>query len=387
LSEPRYSEEQVRRWLGFLARNMLSRGQTIFLVENLQPTWLMSQLFRRWYIGVTRTILSILLGLVVYFTNVVYFAYERQNVSQAALLVLAGGTMAVAITANQLLDRLLRGGGQVMKAGSPKRVLMAGAFLGQVILMLIVAVLPARIVWPDFPEIVYLGVCPVAAVSTATAFNRVSFPLEEDIRPVERLSWSWRLSLRELCSPLALIAMLVAIVVAVCFPSVRMVAPIVAGGSLLARAIDRGFETASVPLKTRPNSGIWLSSRNAALFIVLALAVPAATIWGVLALTDDMETMGLHLRLGLAIAMSLFLPVALSRAPLMGAMAWAYHFVLRGLLAAEGDAPLLYVRFLDYAADNLGFLQKVGGGYTFMHRYLLEYFAAEAETEHPEISK
>jgi hypothetical protein len=45
--------------------------------------------------------------------------------------------------------------------------------------------------------------------------------------------------------------------------------------------------------------------------------------------------------------------------------------------------PPDYPRFLDYAANELGFLQKVGGGYTFMHRYLQEYFAQALSTEVP----
>jgi len=35
--------------------------------------------------------------------------------------------------------------------------------------------------------------------------------------------------------------------------------------------------------------------------------------------------------------------------------------------------------FLDYAAGELHSLQKVGGGYIFVHRYLLEHFAEMAE--------
>ena len=37
--------------------------------------------------------------------------------------------------------------------------------------------------------------------------------------------------------------------------------------------------------------------------------------------------------------------------------------------------PLRYACFLDYAAERI-FLRKVGGGYMFIHRRLLEYFAA-----------
>jgi len=34
-----------------------------------------------------------------------------------------------------------------------------------------------------------------------------------------------------------------------------------------------------------------------------------------------------------------------------------------------------YAKFLDYAAERI-LLRKVGGGYIFIHRMLLEYFAA-----------
>jgi hypothetical protein len=52
------------------------------------------------------------------------------------------------------------------------------------------------------------------------------------------------------------------------------------------------------------------------------------------------------------------------------------HYIVRLLLWRAGAMPWDYARFLDYAAEELNFLQKVGGGYIFVHRYLLEYFAA-----------
>jgi hypothetical protein len=54
------------------------------------------------------------------------------------------------------------------------------------------------------------------------------------------------------------------------------------------------------------------------------------------------------------------------------------HSVLRLALWLRGSAPLNYVPFLDYAVERL-FSRKVGGGYIFLHRMLLEYFAALAE--------
>jgi serine/threonine protein kinase len=65
---------------------------------------------------------------------------------------------------------------------------------------------------------------------------------------------------------------------------------------------------------------------------------------------------------------------------------WAYggfvvvqHAILRGVLARAGHLPRDLVKFLDYAS-SLILLRKVGGGYIFIHRYLLEYFA-DLETD------
>jgi len=49
--------------------------------------------------------------------------------------------------------------------------------------------------------------------------------------------------------------------------------------------------------------------------------------------------------------------------------------ILHILLWRTGCMPLDYPRFLDYAAERI-LLRKVGGGYIFVHRMLLEYFAS-----------
>ncbi len=57
------------------------------------------------------------------------------------------------------------------------------------------------------------------------------------------------------------------------------------------------------------------------------------------------------------------------------------HYTLRLILLIQGHTPGNYVRFLDYAVDHI-FLQKVGGGYRFIHRLLLEHFAEMSGMEH-----
>jgi predicted lipid-binding transport protein (Tim44 family) len=56
------------------------------------------------------------------------------------------------------------------------------------------------------------------------------------------------------------------------------------------------------------------------------------------------------------------------------------HFILRLVLWMNRLAPLNYVHFLDYAAARL-FLRKVGGGYIFSHRMLMDYFTSLHRTK------
>jgi hypothetical protein len=54
------------------------------------------------------------------------------------------------------------------------------------------------------------------------------------------------------------------------------------------------------------------------------------------------------------------------------------HVLLRILLYFRGETSLNYAHFLDFAASRV-LLRKVGGGYIFIHRMLLEYFAEQRE--------
>jgi hypothetical protein len=58
-----------------------------------------------------------------------------------------------------------------------------------------------------------------------------------------------------------------------------------------------------------------------------------------------------------------------------GGRACLQHLVLRLILWRNSSIPQNYVRFLDYCAKRI-FLRKVGGGYIFVHRMLMEYFAS-----------
>ena len=57
-----------------------------------------------------------------------------------------------------------------------------------------------------------------------------------------------------------------------------------------------------------------------------------------------------------------------------GGSAAIKHYALRLTLWLNGKTPLNFVKFLDHCA-KLILLKKVGGGYIFIHRMLLDYFA------------
>ena len=50
------------------------------------------------------------------------------------------------------------------------------------------------------------------------------------------------------------------------------------------------------------------------------------------------------------------------------------HYALRLILWLSGYTPFQFIKFLDQCA-KLILLKKVGGGYIFIHRMLLEYLA------------
>ena len=77
------------------------------------------------------------------------------------------------------------------------------------------------------------------------------------------------------------------------------------------------------------------------------------------------------LRAGLSFGLSFGLLAALW----YGGFDIIQHYTLRLILWYKGYTPRNYSRFLDYAAERI-FLQKVGGGFIFVHRLLMEHFAA-----------
>lgn len=165
-------------------------------------------------------------------------------------------------------------------------------------------------------------------------------------------------------------------------PWFAWLAAAVVGG--LAGTVFSGLQTRVVALKTVPNQGIRLSLRNAfvgggLVGLVFGLAGAAAG-YGFGHWASSRAPVGADLGpiYGIFFGLVGALGAGLYAGLWYGGADVIYHWVLRLILSAKRLLPMRLPRFLDYAAEELGFLQKVGGGYMFIHRYLLEHFAAKA---------
>ncbi|GAC1475490.1 MAG: hypothetical protein PVS3B1_21110 [Ktedonobacteraceae bacterium] len=144
-------------------------------------------------------------------------------------------------------------------------------------------------------------------------------------------------------------------------------------------------ETIEDQWRAIPNQGIQRSARNG---LVLGL-ISATIVWlsvgliGVPTGLLDQWTMRIDLltyELNWVLSAGIIgLSAGLLVGLLNGGLACLRHYVLRFLLRRNGSIPRNYPRFLDFAAKRI-LLRKVGGGYIFVHRLLLEYFASLDDT-------
>jgi len=132
-----------------------------------------------------------------------------------------------------------------------------------------------------------------------------------------------------------------------------------------------GLKTESgINLRLKPNVGFLQSAKNGiprALLIGIISGIIGSVIFTVYGGLDD----------GIKGGWTISLIAGLTIWLVGGGLASIQHFALRNILASEGVIPRWrYDKFLDHCAD-LGLLRKVGGGYIFRHRWLLEYFDSQ----------
>jgi hypothetical protein len=194
------------------------------------------------------------------------------------------------------------------------------------------------------------------------------------IKPAETLRWSWRQARNNLLLGLTLgppigwclkVGFGFIFGDSVCLRSGECLANhsligLSFGATLgLTFGLIRGLSGKRVGTASRPNAGIWQSARNSTLFALVSmitLYVPGVMLGNTKASFWALTGLAFGFAAG-------------------GGEALIKHVLLRIILTLSGAIPWNYRQFLDYAVTSI-FLQKVGGGYMFVHRLLLEHFAS-----------
>lgn len=356
-----YELTAIERYLGWLARQMQQRSQAVFLIEALQSDWLPAgyhAAFGRWLVAVHALIQAIIWGLARWVT---------------APLVPIG------------LPAILRGSAFAIGGVTLGAVLARGLFwswIGPILIGLVFGVAFALDADPSrFPARFLAGAAVYGLVFSAASYLLQQAGQKPDqITSVEMLRFSrrrMRLYVGVIGGTAGILTALMGHLIynnpdtSAADLAIAMIGGGLAG-ALLALFLS-GQVSDEVGQTTIPNEGIRRSAINGlrmGLFICATISV------GLLLATVPVTT----LAYGIAQLVMSALPFSFLGFLVYGGYPLVQHIVLRTLLARAGVMPMNLARFLDFAA-GLILLRKVGGGYIFVHRYLMEYFANQSEEQ------
>ncbi|MCM0594488.1 MAG: hypothetical protein ACSI46_20020 [Gloeotrichia echinulata DVL01] len=318
-----YPKDLTVHWLTWLAQHISQSSQTVFLIEQIQPTWLQSDLERILY-KFEMTLIGILaIGLI---------------------LLLGYGLDHSFYEISKLPNNL---------NNLPKIISMNAGMWG------LVLIIWGLVLWLNFGR----GEAEIKTFETLTyPWKKTQKHLLNGL--IYGLKWSLVLSL--FCVLWCYVAWTGSQNSDSRFNKIIIFGLIT--GLILGLIIGliHGLKGAEIETKNIPNQGIWSSAKNAAIiagfsWLILGLIIFFPPPIGLF--PKELKSITSVINWGLILGL-LF----------GGGIACIQHFSLRLLLWVEGFIPMNYARFLNYASDRI-FLQKVGGGYIFVHRMLLEHFA------------
>jgi hypothetical protein len=345
-----FPREKSIGWLSWLAGKMREHSQSVFLVEGLQPSWLGTRAQRVAYGTVPALSLALIFGM----SSALIGWLFSGLISGLGFGLEFGLSLAVGVGLGCWSKSPLRNG--VMSG------LIAGLILG--LILGLIGSGGLRVEWNGL----------LLFTLTLGLIARLGIGSLKHVTIVETISWKWNQFWKRTI-PGAVFGLILAILGLIKLINGGgqrielswLVASLIYGliGGLVSGLIG-GFTDRAKPGKVSPNQGIKLSRKNSlAVFLVTLLTF--GLIFGLIGAFAS----GYGQMFGLIVFGLIFaLIVGLNR----GGSAVIKHYALRLILWLSGYTPLNFVKFLDYCA-KLILLKKVGGGYIFIHRMLLEYFA------------
>ena len=198
--------------------------------------------------------------------------------------------------------------------------------------------------------------------------------LSKEISPLEQLNWSWQRAKSRLGREFftgfsyGLIVVLIFRLISGQLASGNLISGLIFGLIFgLVFGLSSGLGGTEIEQRAVPNQGIQ-SSRKNCLIVGLGTGLIFGLFYGLKVGLRDGLFYGLIFGLFYGLIAGLVLGLK------YGGVACIQHFNLRQMLHQKGCIPWNYAKFLDFASDRL-LMKKVGGGYVFFHRMLLEHFA------------
>jgi serine/threonine protein kinase/DNA polymerase III delta prime subunit len=423
----RYSPQQTIHWLSSLARQMEQQSQTVFYIERMQPTWLMKKWQRQLYSGLTTgPVCGLLVGLGFLYTSLSLFPLIAFTTALIVGLLLGWvSKLGEETKGAKRTERGCRRIRQYLAIVLENRVMIG------IIVFWAVGISAAFYSYlADYPSQSFgvriasaLGYGWLNSIYIALPLG-LAIRLERKIEPVEALSWSWG-GIRRNVIRWLLISVGIGLIQGLIFGLPFMTSSqglwlvaFLSGGLwamfhlvpviTLVNGVTRGLSKRVLDAQhiVAPNQGTWRSARYGVIMAIISGVIAAAfsgtsvvvaKFWLPHLLGIPKKPNGTEYAIVGAMSHILgFYPttwqefwtlnalfgglkdgvmLGLAAGVYCGGAAYVQHFVLRFLLWGSQYVPFNYPRFLDYATERI-LLRKVGGGYIFIHRLLLEYFAS-----------
>jgi magnesium-transporting ATPase (P-type) len=311
-TEQPYLKDQTEGWLVFLADQMKQKSKTIFLIEEIQTNWLKSDLAKNIYSILYAFVNGLLLFSLINFTFIIGSVFFQRSLEYESI----------------------------------KLSLWGGLISGLIF----------------------------TVTTLITNYESVFSNEKTQIQTIESLKWSWKIFWRILPSSILLLFIFLQIAkycfnrewITFEFWKIMETNLIIGFVPVILTKVMEG-PNLNIDKKTFPNQGIQLTAINSALLCVPYVFIGTLVFWGIFM----WQKFDLITSLSVAPIGGIFYGLIMW---FSSAKAIFQHFFVRVLLRCYGYIPWNYAHFLDHATERI-FLQKVGGGYLFIHRLLRDHFA------------
>lgn len=397
-------QKQTKQWLVFLSKQLQKDSQTEFLIEKMQPSWLLNQQQQWFYelltslslcliiilsIGLVGGVEGLLLGCAIALTFLIVFG------SPGGIISNRHREIEVVETLNWSWQRA----GQGIING-----LHTSLITSSTIWLYYKLSQPVK----DTLMILYqISFWVFLIFVIGSGISRFS-GLYKKLKLWNRIKWFQQVIVRKILIGLDIIllfAIFLSLTNRINSNLKEELTILVMSGLFLGLVLGflGGLTYSELEIKIKPNQGIWRTIVNTFTIplvfgslvfgYILVIRLPMFNANSMSSISSELNYSLDLIKIGFSIGASIRTGVILWI--LLGMIVWivggltgrlrknglnsllfcVQHFSLRLLLYLNGYSPWNYARFLDYCTNRL-LLQRVGGRYRFIHRLLQEHFAA-----------